>query len=218
MYRRTNQRDNFTWSHWEIYGRFVSPEGNVSSEFPIFTDDDNKFNQYSPKVTWEQGVNKYKVVWTEESDKIYGRTVTPTGSVGPVFLVADVSYQQVSPAIATGSTNTLVVWADLRNGTDFDIYGTATILGEEDKPHQDSSSIQYPLPLISYVPSIFTNSIRIKFLNSSPNPLRIYLFDLSGKTVLKKYFPYTGSLEIEEDVGKIKKNIYFLKLFAGGKK
>jgi hypothetical protein len=71
----------------------------------------------------------YLVVWRETHDilgfdNIRGRLISPSGALlGPVE-ITDAPRDQVTPAIAAGGANTLVVWRDYRPGSAGDIYGT----------------------------------------------------------------------------------------------
>lgn len=109
---------------WDIYGRRVSSAGAlVGDEFAINT---AARDQTIPRVIYEPGSGKYLIVWVSEQSMpaIYAQRINLNGTLsGAPFLLADASYHQIFPSMAYGNPNELIVWADLRNGTDFDIYG-----------------------------------------------------------------------------------------------
>ena len=83
-------------------------------------------SEREPAVAFD-GTN-YLVVWTDhrggEVPDIYGQRVTPAGGLlDPAFPVSAANRDQSAPEVAFDGTNYLVVWQDLRSGTDSDIYG-----------------------------------------------------------------------------------------------
>jgi hypothetical protein len=110
--------------NWDIYGQRVSSTGAiVGSEFTINAE---AGDQTMPQVIYEPSSGKYLVIWVSEQSMpaIYAQRVNKDGTLsGAPFLFADASYHQLYPSIAYGSTNEMCVWGDLRNGTDFDIFG-----------------------------------------------------------------------------------------------
>jgi hypothetical protein len=71
----------------------------------------------------------YLVVWPDSrsgtSSDIYGARVSAAGAVldGSGIAVSTADNYQMDPAVTYDGTNYLVVWADRRSGTDWDIYG-----------------------------------------------------------------------------------------------
>src|SRR6266545_4682173 len=82
--------------------------------------------QVEPSVAFD-GTN-YLVVWHGEHnwpegfENIGGRRVSPSGALFDQIEITNRQYQ-VTPAIAAGGTNMLVVWRDSRPGSEADIYG-----------------------------------------------------------------------------------------------
>lgn len=109
---------------WDIYGRRVSSTGSLlGSEFAINTAAND---QTMARVIYEKGSGRYLVVWETDQNlpAIYSQRVNPEGTLfGTAVLQADASYHQVYPAIASGSYYSLLGWADLRGGANFDVYG-----------------------------------------------------------------------------------------------
>ena len=113
-------------SSWDIYGARVSTSGEVldPSGMIICT---NAANQHWPTIAFD-GVN-YMVAWQDWRSgypDIYGArvsqslTVLDPGGIG----LCTASGDQYFPEIAFGSGEYLLVWEDLRSGSDWDIYGT----------------------------------------------------------------------------------------------
>jgi hypothetical protein len=109
---------------WDIYAQRVSSDGSlVGSEFAINT---ATGDQTMPKVIYEPSSGKYLVIWVSEQSMpaVYAQRVNTDGTLfGAPFLLGNASYHQIYPSIVYGSANELIAWADLRGGTDFDIYG-----------------------------------------------------------------------------------------------
>jgi len=73
-------------------------------------------------------------------------------------------------------------------------------------------------PQILPLPLFFKDGINLKFKEFISSPLTIYLYDVSGKLVYKKFLPITTSTYIEdENLRKLGKGIYFLKIKLGKK-
>ena len=112
-------QDERSWSD-DIYGARVSQSGTVldPSGIPIST---AAYYQESPSVAFD-GTN-YLVVWEDwrsGSWDIYGARVNPSGVVIDSFPVSEQPRNQLSPALAHGSGNQLLItysgWVDYING------------------------------------------------------------------------------------------------------
>jgi len=118
--------------NFSIYGAFVTPDGQASSEFLIFS---GSLWQTGPQVAFD-GVNYFVVwenehgVWPDEDLDIYGARVNQTGTVldAPGVPICSAPYDQQSPALAFNGKDYMVVWLDERtNDSDPNIqkiYGT----------------------------------------------------------------------------------------------
>ncbi len=113
--------------NYNIYGRFIAPDGTldqIKENFLIF---EGAGSQYSPVVA-SDGTN-FLVVWedwtngTLQSD-IYGQIVDPTGNfIESRFAISDKDNGQHGASITFGGSNYLVVWHDYRNEYPSHIYG-----------------------------------------------------------------------------------------------
>jgi hypothetical protein len=107
----------------EIKGQLISKTGTmIGSNFTIYHTSDD-FVQ-SAEVNFDG--TSYLVVWDEKIDNgidcIKGCFVSTGGSVGSPFVLCSAPYQQAFPSGAQGSSS-IVIWQDLRNGDDYDIWG-----------------------------------------------------------------------------------------------
>jgi hypothetical protein len=114
-------------SEKDITGARVSPAGKVQDtiEIPIST----AVDEQSRPAACGDGTN-YLVVWQDHRQdttcEIRGARVTQRGAtLEPGSLeVSGKAGDARSPSVQRGRTNSLVAWQDLRNGRDYDIYGT----------------------------------------------------------------------------------------------
>ncbi len=123
-----------------VIGRFVGTDGTLKAEFTIDSSTDPSDNPSSLACDTQTG--KCLVVWTDEVGgqgsgewDLFGRLVSPDGSVGSLITVSTAPGQQFLPTLAFDGTNYLIVWTDMRNdtnknfacdtgeGTCWDIYG-----------------------------------------------------------------------------------------------
>jgi hypothetical protein len=111
----------------EIIGFLVKPNGTVVSGLSITGG--LEAGHFRPRVVF--GGTNYLVVWEDDRGAsisgldIFGARVTKAGLVlePDGFPISQAPNDQVSPAVAASGGNFLVVWQDLRGGTDYDIYG-----------------------------------------------------------------------------------------------
>jgi hypothetical protein len=110
----------------DIYGARVTPQGTVldTAGIPISAATNA---QLLPALVYD-GVNLL-VTWadyrSESSFDVYGARVTPQGTVldPDGFIIAQAADDQYFPAAGFDGSHFFVVWADLRGGTGYDIYG-----------------------------------------------------------------------------------------------
>jgi hypothetical protein len=121
-----DQRSGVGFFKSDIYGSRVSGAGVVldPAGIPISTSTTN--GDVEPAVAWN-GTN-FLVVWRLGATfgNIVGARVSSAGSVlDPADItISDAANLQSEPAVASWGDNFLVVWADRRSGTNYDIYGT----------------------------------------------------------------------------------------------
>jgi hypothetical protein len=110
--------NKFVVDNYEIFGRLVTPAGQVLDEFGIFS---APGEQVYPSIAFD-GTN-YLVAWRDtrtgsgpsEDTDIYGIRVTPSGGVldpGGIAIVTAPGFQGDQPQIAFDGTNYFVVWSD----------------------------------------------------------------------------------------------------------
>ncbi len=112
-----------------IYGARVTGAGAVAdgAGFVISTGPNT---QSTPAVAFNGTL--FLVVWVDDRNSattgldIFGARVTTNGTVADIngIAISTAADTQYAPAVAANGTNFLVAWADFRNGTDFNIYGT----------------------------------------------------------------------------------------------
>ena len=130
----------------EVKGRFVSPTGALGTEITVKAaglPNDN------PLTVAFDGTN-YLVVWTEQINEnnwdMFGQLVTPAGAIsGGVISISTASGQQFFPLISVDGTNYIVTWTDMRNDTNWDIYGqlvskSGALVGSEFVLNNDSGN------------------------------------------------------------------------------
>ncbi|RME54643.1 MAG: PKD domain-containing protein [Deltaproteobacteria bacterium] len=110
---------------WDIYGARVSANGGVLDPggIPITT---SEGAQRAPAIG-AGASDTFLVVWEDSQGNgerdIYGTRVTSDGSVLDADLqISTATGDQRNPDVAFGEENYLVIWEDLRSGTDADIF------------------------------------------------------------------------------------------------
>jgi hypothetical protein len=112
--------NKFVVDNYEIFGSFVTPAGQVLTEFPLFS---APGEQVFPSIAF--GGASYLVAWrdtrtgsgpTGDTD-IFATRVTPSGGVldpGGIAVVTATGFQGDRPQIAFDGTNYFVVWSDIQ--------------------------------------------------------------------------------------------------------
>ena len=112
--------NKFVVDNYEIFGRFVTPAGQVLDEFEIFS---APGEQGFPSIAFD-GTN-YLIAWRDtrtgsgpsEDTDIFGTRVTPSGVVldpGGIAIVTAPGFQGDKPQIAFDGTNYFVVWSEIQ--------------------------------------------------------------------------------------------------------
>jgi hypothetical protein len=167
---------------WDIYGQRISSTGSlVGTEFAINTAAND---QTLPRVIYDPQSGRYAVVWVSEQSTpaIYKQIVNTNGSLfGSPAIQANANYHQIYPALANGIDNDMVVWADFRSGTSFDIYGdNPTIIGVDEK---DESGYKTDHLTLEVCPNPFSDKITIRYMIHDAR-CRIHdlrIFDADGR-------------------------------------
>ncbi|MEO0130213.1 MAG: hypothetical protein ABIK76_00760 [candidate division WOR-3 bacterium] len=119
------------WTTWigqdtsDVYGILVNREGQVIHN-RITICAENSF-QYSPALSFDG--NNYFVCWTDHRNgdfsDIYGKRIKEDGTILDTFdiCITKANSNQRLPAIAFDGMNYFIIWEDLRNGVETDIYG-----------------------------------------------------------------------------------------------
>ncbi len=111
---------------FSINGAIVSSSGIKIKEFNVISKSNEGITSYKPSVSTD-GQNIIIVLSEKQNniEKIFGYIISSNGDVFKnQFLISRGANYQYSPAIAFDGTNYLVVWEDIRNGKQSDIYGS----------------------------------------------------------------------------------------------
>ena len=215
-------KDSRSGSDYDIYGARVTTSGTVldTSGIPISTAGND---QEYPSIAFD-GTN-YLVVWQDERNgpaDIYGAKVSTSGTVLDTFPVSTQSGDQLSPAIAKGSGNQVLVvysgWTDSINGHPANtvrIWGKfLQFTGIEEKHNPD-------LMKVSIYPNPFTTFTTIRYSISTRGGVSVKIYDVSGRVVKtlvngeQGQGHYTIRWDGTDNKGKrLSSGIYFIKFNA----
>jgi hypothetical protein len=149
-------------------------------------------SQQRPRVTFGNGV--FLVVWQELSPisgfDVKGVLVNSNGKIlGPVGLnLSKQPHNQITPDLVYDTTNNrfFVVWADYRNGEDYQIYGARV---QTDGTIKDESGIHLATDIadvVALTPTVGANGTKLlvnwsrKYKNMWPGSMISNLYDLNG--------------------------------------
>jgi hypothetical protein len=110
---------------WDIYGVRVAPGGAVLDANALVIAAVNN-QQFSPAIAFD-GTN-HLVVWADRRTsvpEVFGTRITPGGLVldpAGIAISNGPSNVQSSPSVAFDGTNVTVVWQDIRNSAQADVY------------------------------------------------------------------------------------------------
>jgi hypothetical protein len=110
---------------WDIYGVRVAPGGAVLDANALVIASVNN-QQFSPAIAFD-GTN-HLVVWADRRTsvpEVFGTRITPGGLVldpAGIAISNGPSNVQSSPSVAFDGTNVTVVWQDIRNSAQADVY------------------------------------------------------------------------------------------------
>ncbi|MEW6714632.1 MAG: hypothetical protein AB1306_06035 [Nitrospirota bacterium] len=150
----------------DIYGQLLNANGTLSGgNFPISTAANE---QWGSSVAYNSSTNQYLVVWDDDrsvtNSDIYGQLVNANGTLsGGNFPISTAVNEQWGSSVAyNSSTNQyLVVWNDLRSGTNWDIYGQLL------NANGSLSGGNFPISTAvngQYIPSVAYNSSANQYL------------------------------------------------------
>ncbi|MCP4709737.1 MAG: DUF11 domain-containing protein [Planctomycetes bacterium] len=123
---------SFQNGKFDIYGQRLDCNGAVQDS--VITISSANSNQVHPSVAYNSNRDEYLVLWEDYRNgnaDIYAQRVQADGTlVGSNFAVSDVAKHQSFPKVVYDSQTTnnandqyVVVWEDLRNGNNYQIYG-----------------------------------------------------------------------------------------------
>jgi hypothetical protein len=216
-------------SNWDIYGARVDQAGIVvdTAGFIISA---NAYQQEYPYVVFD-GIN-YVVVWEEthsDSKNICGARVDTSGTVIDSFVISQQPGDQISPAIAHGSGDQLLItysgWTDSINGKPANMMRIWGILsndiGVEEDRELDGNVAR---PYLEIYPNPFSQitDIRLKItdINHKPN---LTIYDVTGRLVKDFSKPLSDISNQLSDFAwdgadnagnKLPRGVYFVKFTA----
>jgi hypothetical protein len=171
-------QDDRNASFLNIYGARVSPAGAVLDPGGIVVAADT-FGDWHPSVGFT-GID-HLVVWEGHNSRevdIYGALVSPGGIVTrPRFPISGASGEQLSPVVARGPTNSLVVWQDMRQ-SDYDIFAARV---RTDGTVLDTSGIMVAgTSSFDYMPRVTADGAGFRVAWVRANLLAVARVDTSG--------------------------------------
>lgn len=223
--------DGRSGSDYDIYGARVTPSGAVldPTGIPIsVAPGDQRYHAVAFDGTY------YLVVWQDDRNgswDIYGAKLDTSGTVIDSFPISLQPGDQISPALAHGTGDQLLItysgWTDEYGGKTYDamriwgkLYPHVGI--EENKPiHQVTTTLEI-------FPNPFRNNVCIKYQpigvdSRQKSVVSMKIYDATGRLV--KTFPVPSSYSLVPSViswhgvddanRKLPSGVYFLKLQAG---
>jgi len=124
-----DERDLAT-TGWDIYGQLLTASGVLTVSGPVSIVSNATGEQNLPAVVWSEDYNEYLVVWRDARNPatahdLYGQRMNASGGLlGSNFGICTAAGNQTAPHVNYISTikRYSVLWADDRNGGDWDIY------------------------------------------------------------------------------------------------
>lgn len=147
----------------DLYGQFLSPAGALlGSVFPVCTNAGNQV--LDSRRGLQYGAGAYLVVWRDERNgtndtDVYGQIISPVGTlVGAEIPIAIEAGNQVTPSLAFGAGNYLVVWGHQDTNTGW--YG---VRGQLVAPDGTLTGASFP---ISQTNSLRFDQVRLAYNGS----------------------------------------------------
>ena len=211
----------------DIYGARVTPSGSVLDPegFPICTQGSTQTN---PAIAFD-GTN-YVVVWEDYRNgnaDLYGAVLSPTGSVLDTFIVSSKPGDQVTPSLAHGSGNQILIvysgWTDTYNGIPINtmriwarFYPITDV--DENTPRKSYVSTLRIYPLFLAEDDLFT----IQWTSKNPS-VSIEIYNIKGDQIARWEFSNKNEgviiWNLKNKLGvRIKPGIYFVTLSSDKEK
>uniref|UniRef100_A0A7C4TCL6 T9SS type A sorting domain-containing protein n=1 Tax=candidate division WOR-3 bacterium TaxID=2052148 RepID=A0A7C4TCL6_UNCW3 len=179
----------------KIKGIIYSKSGYpISSPFLIYEKNNNADSKFLDSIIQSAEVHfdgaNYLVVWHEKYgpgiDSLRGCFVSPTGNVGDPFGLIGAPYSQAFPSGTKGSgNNSILVWQDFRNGTDYDIWGyLGPPIGIEETTSPKS---EIGNPKLEVYPNPFREKMIIRYTIQDAGykiqDMGLKIYDITGRLV-----------------------------------
>ncbi len=208
---------------WDIYGARVTQAGILidTGGIPIST---AAYEQIAPAVAFD-GLN-YIIVWADRRTggadlDIYGAKMNPSGSIIEEFVVSDQPGQQISPALAHGAGNRMLVtyscWTDSINThatNTMRIWGKLyPFVGLE----EGTLNKKVVEPDLKIYPNPAKGVYNIEYTLLQKTNVGISVYDLAGKLINKTVEKNQGAgiHSMELNLANLPQGVYFVKLDAG---
>jgi len=171
-YDSINRRFLVVWYDWrigpstDIYGQIIRADGTLlGGNFPISTAPDGQANV---SISYDPTNHRFLAAWLDgrngPNSDIYGQLINTNGTpFGGDFPISIAPNDQWNPSVAydPATQRFLVVWWDLRNGPNSDIYGQ--LINANGSPFGGNLSISTAANG-QYNPSVTYDSISQRFL------------------------------------------------------
>ena len=124
----------------------------------------------------------------------------------PSLTVTSPTLTITSPSISVSSPTFLLT------------YNICSQLGEYDDRPKNQEDIYFPENIKLFSSTFFKDRISLIFSGYSNEKIKIVLYDVLGNEIISKSFDFNNYIEIKDKrIEKIKKGIYFLKIYLKGK-